>query len=153
MVDHQPLADNRVLDREGRIVKAPVVGVGHGLILRGERRGHHEHIDGHAAVTAIVDLTSAGEDYEGGLFVSDLRVRRFLPLRRGDAVLRRSACDVPSVLGLHYAGRFPAGGARVALAPFGFDMGPYAVESQWSRFVDPSLAVARTALRGMNGIP
>ena len=58
--------------------------------LPGERRGHHEHMDGHAAVTAIVDLTSAGEDYEGGLFVSDLRVRRFLPLRRGDAVLRRS---------------------------------------------------------------
>ena len=38
-------------------------------------------------------------------------------------------------------------GARVELAPFGFDMGPYAVESQWSRFVDPALAVARTAVR------
>ena len=37
--DHQPLADNRVLDREGRIVKATVIGVGHGLILSGERRG------------------------------------------------------------------------------------------------------------------
>ena len=39
VVDHQPLADNRVLDREGRIVKATVIGVGHGLILSGERRG------------------------------------------------------------------------------------------------------------------
>ena len=57
----------------------------------GERRGHHEHIDGHAAVSVIVALSSAGGDYDGaGIFVSDLRRRTPVPLARGDALMHTS---------------------------------------------------------------
>lgn len=52
----------------------------------GERRAHPEHVDGHAAATAVVSLSRSG-DYSGGFFVGDLRERALLPLGRGDAVL------------------------------------------------------------------
>ncbi|KAL1526040.1 hypothetical protein AB1Y20_020861 [Prymnesium parvum] len=52
-----------------------------------ERRSHPEHVDAEAAVTAVVGLTSAREDFEGGLFVSDTARRLFVPLRAGDALL------------------------------------------------------------------
>ena len=58
-----------------------------------------------------------------------------------DAVLRRTACDVPSWFCRHYAGD-----ADGPTTPFGFDMGLYDVESQFSAFVEPNLAVARTAV-------
>jgi len=54
-----------------------------------ERRAHHEHVDGHAAVTAVVSLSRAAE-YVGGLYLSNLSSRTFLPLERGDAVVHMS---------------------------------------------------------------
>ena len=55
----------------------------------GERQSHAEHIDGHAAVTAVVSLASERE-YEGDFFVSDLRTRILVPLALGDAVVHSS---------------------------------------------------------------
>ena len=56
----------------------------------GERRSHPEHTDAEAAVTAVVGLTSAGVDFDGGLFLSNIARRVFLPLRGGDAVVHSS---------------------------------------------------------------
>lgn len=58
-----------------------------------------------------------------------------------DAVLRRSACDSPSWLSRHYSGD-----ADGPTFPFGFDMGLYDVESQYSAFTEPHLCAARTAV-------
>uniref|UniRef100_A0A7S2IG85 Fe2OG dioxygenase domain-containing protein n=1 Tax=Haptolina brevifila TaxID=156173 RepID=A0A7S2IG85_9EUKA len=55
----------------------------------GERRTHSEHIDGHAAVTAVVSLSHA-TDFSGGFFVSNLSSRALVPLERGDAVIHAS---------------------------------------------------------------
>ena len=41
-------------------------------------------------MTAVVGLTSAGTDFDGGLFMSNVARRVFLPLRAGDAVVHSS---------------------------------------------------------------
>ena len=56
-----------------------------------------------------------------------------------DAVMRIKACDVPSLLSLHYAGD-----ADGPVSPFCFDAGHFALESEFSRFHDPLVGVART---------
>ena len=59
-----------------------------------------------------------------------------------DIVLRIRACDVPSQLSLHYAGT-----GEGPLSPFCFDASThFAVESEFSRFHEPGLAVLRTRL-------
>mmetsp|Transcript_14534 Transcript_14534/g.21938 ORF Transcript_14534/g.21938 Transcript_14534/m.21938 type:complete len:1946 (+) Transcript_14534:90-5927(+) len=58
-----------------------------------------------------------------------------------DAVLRRTACDVPSWVSRHYNGD-----ADGPTRPYGFDLGLYDVESQFSAFIEPHLCVARTAV-------
>ena len=56
----------------------------------GDRRSHGVHRDGHALVTVVVSLSDYGRDYTGGLFVStDHGRRRFLALKRGDAVVHQ----------------------------------------------------------------
>jgi TPR repeat protein len=54
-----------------------------------ERRSHYEHVDGHAAVTAVVSL-SRRSGYQGGLFLSNLTTRWWLPLDDGEAVVHAS---------------------------------------------------------------
>ena len=54
-----------------------------------ERLAHYEHVDGHAAATAVISLSSRRE-YRGGLFLSNLTTRTLLPLDSGDAVLHAS---------------------------------------------------------------
>ena len=54
-----------------------------------ERRSHYEHVDGHAAVTAVVSLSHRRE-YQGGLFLSNLTTRWWLPLDVGEAVVHAS---------------------------------------------------------------
>eukprot|EP00667_Euglena_gracilis_P000067 EG_transcript_67 len=56
-----------------------------------------------------------------------------------DAVLRVRACDVPSLFCLHYAGQ-----AEGPVQPFGFDVGNFAVESEYLRFASPELNTVRT---------
>jgi hypothetical protein len=58
-----------------------------------------------------------------------------------DCVLRLPASDRPSKFGLHYAGAVPG-----PVAPFGFDVGYYAVESENAKFTKPELQTARTQL-------
>lgn len=58
-----------------------------------------------------------------------------------DAVLRRSATDMPSWLSLHYSGD-----VQGPTMPFGFDIGMYDVESRHSAFVEPHLCAARTVI-------
>jgi hypothetical protein len=56
-----------------------------------ERTTHAMHHDGHALVTVVVSLSDYGDEYTGGLFVSDTRsARLFFPLRRGDGVTHTS---------------------------------------------------------------
>ena len=55
-----------------------------------------------------------------------------------DAVMRTRACDTPSTLSDHYAGR--AGGPS---QPFGVDHFAFVVESETLKFTEPSLLVAR----------
>lgn len=54
-----------------------------------ERRMHYEHVDGHAAATAVLSLSPA-TDYRGGLYLSNLTSRTLLPLEAGDAVVHAS---------------------------------------------------------------
>lgn len=54
-----------------------------------ERRGHYEHVDGHAAATAVISL-SRSHDFSGGLYLSNLTDRRLLRLDAGDAVFHTS---------------------------------------------------------------
>ena len=76
----------------------------------GERRSHEMHFDQHALVTVVVSLSSAGSDFEGGIYLSTgkrdgrrqhtLRrtrdgrtiraARHFLPLQTGDALIHQS---------------------------------------------------------------
>lgn len=56
-----------------------------------------------------------------------------------DAVLRKIASDVPAQSSLHYSGR-----ALGPLAPFGFDVGDFAEESEYLKFATPEAAAART---------
>ena len=56
-----------------------------------------------------------------------------------DAVVRRAASDVPSLLSLHYSGEAAGPGK-----PFGFAMGDFRVESERMRFHDPPLLARRT---------
>ena len=59
-----------------------------------------------------------------------------------DVVLRVEACDVPSQLSLHYGG-----GGEGPVSPYCFDAAThFALESEYCRFHDPNLAVARTRL-------
>ena len=54
-----------------------------------ERRAHYEHVDGHAAATAVISLSRAAA-YQGGLFLSNLTSRTLLTLGAGDAVVHAS---------------------------------------------------------------
>lgn len=56
-----------------------------------------------------------------------------------DAVLRKIAVDVPSFVSLHYAGL-----TEGPVKPFGFDMGKFAIESEYLQFTTPETATART---------
>ena len=56
-----------------------------------------------------------------------------------DAVMRKKACDIPSILSLHYSGD-----AEGPISRFGFDMNEFAVESENLEFSEPSMNIART---------
>lgn len=56
-----------------------------------------------------------------------------------DCVLRTEACDIPSLLSLHYSGR-----AEGPIFPFGFDAGYFRLESDNAKLADPSLQVVRS---------
>ena len=56
-----------------------------------------------------------------------------------DAALRKIATDIPSQASLHYSGR-----AMGPILPFGFDMGKFAVESEYLQFNTPETVAART---------
>lgn len=58
-----------------------------------------------------------------------------------DKVMRVVACDIPSHLSLHYSGQ-----AEGPISSFCFDASQFAIESEFSRFHDPNLAVVRTRL-------
>ena len=58
-----------------------------------------------------------------------------------DAVLRRTACDVPSALSLHYSGE-----AEGPAGPFALEMRHFEVESERAQLPSPHLAAARTML-------
>lgn len=57
-----------------------------------------------------------------------------------DAVMRITACDIPSALAQHYAGT--AEGQHIA--PFGIEMRSFADDSQDFQLLDPNLAIVRT---------
>ena len=57
----------------------------------GERRSHAAHFDIQALATVVVSLNSAGQDFDGGLFVSTSSVdERFLALQKGEGVVHTS---------------------------------------------------------------
>ncbi len=58
-----------------------------------------------------------------------------------DAVLRRTACDLPSALSLHYSGE-----AEGPAGPFALEMRHFEVESERAQLPSPHLAAARTML-------
>jgi hypothetical protein len=58
-----------------------------------------------------------------------------------DKVMRVVACDIPSHISLHYSGQ-----AEGPIEAFCFDASQFAMESEFSRFHDPNLAVVRTRL-------
>ena len=58
-----------------------------------------------------------------------------------DAVLRLRACDIPSKLALHYSGA-----PGVSVAPYGFDIGNFAAQSELLLFPSPQLAALRTQI-------
>jgi hypothetical protein len=67
----------------------------HSLVRRyaqGERLEHPQHFDVQALVTVVVPLSTAGADFEGGLYVSTGATGReaLLPLAAGDAVVHQS---------------------------------------------------------------
>lgn len=53
-----------------------------------------------------------------------------------DCVLRTRACDIPSLLSLHYSGQ-----AEGPVHPFGFDAGYFRLESDNAKLADPYLQV------------
>ena len=56
-----------------------------------------------------------------------------------DCVLRTRACDIPSLLSLHYSGQ-----AEGPVHPFGFDAGYFRLESDNAKLADPYLQVVRS---------
>ena len=65
-----------------------------------------------------------------------------------DAVIRKKACDIPSMLSLHYNAD-----AEGPIKMFGFDMNEFAIESENLEFSEPSMNIARTmVLDYFNGI-
>ena len=56
-----------------------------------------------------------------------------------DCVLRTRACDIPSLLSLHYSGQ-----AEGPIFPFGFDAGYFRLESDNAKLPDPHLQVVRS---------
>ena len=56
-----------------------------------------------------------------------------------DVVMRKETCDVPSLLCLNYGGHAAGPGA-----PFGFEVGSFAVESEDLQLSAPELHVARS---------
>ena len=56
-----------------------------------------------------------------------------------DAVLRKTASDIPSQSSLHYSGA-----AAGPVQPFGFDVGHFRYESEYLQFSSPETSVART---------
>jgi hypothetical protein len=63
--------------------------------LSNERLTHPAHFDLQALVTVVVSLSSYGQDFGGGLYVSagNETQRKFLALQSGDAVLHESDLD------------------------------------------------------------
>jgi hypothetical protein len=59
---------------------------------QGERLEHPQHFDVQSLVTVVVPLSTAGEDFQGGLYVSTgaTGTEALLPLRAGDAVMHQS---------------------------------------------------------------
>eukprot|EP01062_Namystynia_karyoxenos_P066186 TRINITY_DN60185_c0_g1_i1.p1 TRINITY_DN60185_c0_g1~~TRINITY_DN60185_c0_g1_i1.p1 ORF type:complete len:553 (+),score=155.51 TRINITY_DN60185_c0_g1_i1:92-1750(+) len=55
-----------------------------------ERTTHRMHFDIQALVTVVVSLSDYGSEYEGGIYVATGQWKRFLALRRGDAVAHQS---------------------------------------------------------------
>jgi len=60
-----------------------------------------------------------------------------------DVIIRQRATDIPSMFSLHLCGNAPPT-PRFFFQPFGFDMGPFAAQSQFMKFSTPELVVART---------
>lgn len=58
-----------------------------------------------------------------------------------DAIVRISACDIPSVFSEHYDGQ-----AKGPVLPFGFQIGYFVEESGFLAFMDPYLCTARTQI-------
>jgi hypothetical protein len=56
-----------------------------------------------------------------------------------DATLRKIASDIPSPVSLHYSGLAPG-----PVKPYGFDMGNFAIESEYLQFNTPETSAART---------
>ena len=56
-----------------------------------------------------------------------------------DATMRKTACDIPSHSTLHYSGS-----AKGPVKPFGFDIGTFAEESEYLKFVSAETTAART---------
>jgi hypothetical protein len=56
-----------------------------------------------------------------------------------DVIVRKTACDIPSLFSLHYSGD-----SEGPTKPFGFDMGHFAVEGEVLRLVNPELCTALT---------
>jgi hypothetical protein len=56
-----------------------------------------------------------------------------------DCIIRKRACDIPSLFSLHYDGV-----SEGPTKPFGFDMGHFAVEGEVLRLVNPELCTALT---------
>jgi hypothetical protein len=60
-----------------------------------------------------------------------------------DAVIRQKACDIPSVFSMHLNATAPPT-PKFFQRPFGFDMGPFAVQSEFMLLTSPELVSART---------
>lgn len=58
-----------------------------------------------------------------------------------DSLMRKIASDIPSHYSLHYAGKAPG-----PIKPFGFEMGKFAIESEFLQFNTPETAAARTQI-------
>lgn len=56
-----------------------------------------------------------------------------------DCVLRTRACDIPSLLSLHYSGQ-----AEGPVSAFGFDAGYFRLESDNAKLADPYLQIVRS---------
>jgi hypothetical protein len=56
-----------------------------------------------------------------------------------DVVLRKTACDYPTICSLHYSGKAPG-----PLSPFGIELGNFCEESEYLKFTSPESAAART---------